>query len=68
MLTCMFTVLLLYGTSTASKEDSDLNKQDLEQEAIEFLISLNLSINDIYSLKVIGETPLFVVIVVCWQC
>lgn len=58
----------MYGTLTASKEDSDLNKQDLEREAIEFLISINLSINDIYSLKVIGETPLFVVIFVCWEC
>lgn len=57
----------MYGTLTANKVDSDLNKQDLEREAIEFLISINLSISDIYSLKVIGETPLFVVIFLYWE-
>ncbi|KAK4299164.1 hypothetical protein Pmani_028541 [Petrolisthes manimaculis] len=45
--------LLSMAAPITSMEDSVIHKQDLEQEAIEFLISLNLTINDIYSLKVI---------------
>lgn len=39
----------------SAKGNVDSHKSELECEALEFLISLNLSVDDIYSLKVIGE-------------
>nr|XP_053643701.1 DNA repair protein XRCC1-like [Cherax quadricarinatus] len=47
--------LISMASKPQTKMGADIHKSELECEALEFLISLNLSLEDIYSLKVLGK-------------
>ncbi|XP_071540619.1 uncharacterized protein [Panulirus ornatus] len=51
--------LISMAAKPLTKKNADLHSSELECEALEFLISLNLSVDDIYSLKVIGVRQQF---------
>ncbi|XP_069950777.1 uncharacterized protein [Cherax quadricarinatus] len=51
--------LISMASKPQTKMGADIHKSELECEALEFLISLNLSLEDIYSLKVLGVRKQF---------
>ncbi|XP_045593747.1 uncharacterized protein [Procambarus clarkii] len=51
--------LIAMAAKPQTKMNADLDKAELECEALHFLISLNLSVDDIYSLKVMGVRQQF---------